>query len=336
LPAHPVFSYSENNISFSFRSNYFGAGNVSYVYRIKGLSNEAVTTENDALPISFYNLKPGQYTFTLMAIAPNGEESNPVEYVFTIRPPFWQALWFRLLIAGASIGAIYYFIRQRDKRNALQNKVELQMSELKLTALQSQMNPHFIFNSLNSIQNYIIQQKPLDAARYLSKFSKLIRRILDQSFAHLKPLEEILETVEMYIELEAFRFNNEFTWGIHAGNDDNLLNITLPPMLLQPFIENAILHGLMPREGEKHLTITISGEQEKLVITIDDNGVGRKIREDRPQHISRGEQLTGDMLAALKQIKGVEATVTYIDKQDAVGNPAGTTVVLSIPFFSVE
>ena len=335
LPVNPVFSYSENNISFSFRKIFFGAGNVSYVYRLKGLNNQSITTENDALPISFYNVKPGHYTFTLKAIAPTGEESNPVEYAFTIRPPFWQTLWFRLMLAAASIGAIYYFIRQRDKQNALQNKVELQMSELRLTALQSQMNPHFIFNSLNSIQNYIIQQKPLDAARYLSKFSKLIRRILDQSFAHLKPLDEILETVEMYIELEAFRFNHEFTWNINAGNDDRLLNITLPPMVLQPFIENAILHGLMPKQGEKHLNLGISGENGNLlVITIDDTGVGRKMRANPEQHISRGEQLTRDMLAALKQIRGVEATVTYIDKQDNEGYPLGTTVVLNIPFLN--
>lgn len=332
LPVQPVLSYSENNISFGFRCNYFGQGNVTYTYRLKGLNMQTYTTENDALPISFYNLKPGDYTFSLTATNPNAGESQPVEYSFSIKPPFWQSIWFRLLLAAASIAAIYYFIRQRDKRNALQNKVELQMSELRLTALQSQMNPHFIFNSLNSIQNYIIQQKPLDAARYLSKFSKLIRRILDQSFAHLKPLDEILETVEMYIELEAFRFNNEFTWSIHTGNDDHLLNITLPPMVLQPFIENAILHGLMPKQGEKHLNIGISGENGNLVISIDDNGVGRKMGANPAQHISRGEQLTRDMLAALKQIRGVEATVTYIDKQDVNGNSAGTTVVLSIPF----
>lgn len=332
LPVNPTLAHNNNNVSFSFRCNYFGTGTVSYAYQLKGLNKETITIDNEALPINFYNLNPGHYSFVLTAITPNGEESDQVTYEFTIKPPFWQTLWFRLLIAAASIGAIYYFIRERDKRNALQNKVELQMSELKLTALQSQMNPHFIFNSLNSIQNYIIQQKPLDAARYLSKFSKLIRCILDQSFSHLKPLDEILETVEMYIELEAFRFNNEFTWDIITGNDDELLNITLPPMLLQPFVENAILHGLMPRKGNKHLSIGISGQKQKLIITIDDNGIGRKPIENRQNHISRGEQLTGDMLAALKQIKGVESSVTYIDKIDANGLPSGTTVVLSIPY----
>lgn len=114
------------------------------------------------------------------------------------------------------------------------------------------MNPHFIFNSLNSIQSYIMQQKSIEAARYLSKFSKLMRRILDHSFNNLTPLHEIVETLKMYMELEAFRFSNEFTWDVKMDNADEISEVKLPPMLLQPYVENAIIHGLMPKEGEKN------------------------------------------------------------------------------------
>jgi LytS/YehU family sensor histidine kinase len=132
----------------------------------------------------------------------------------------------------ATFASIYLLIKRRDAIKEKENKIALQMSELKLTALQSQMNPHFIFNSMNSIQNYIMQQKPLDAARYLSKFSLLMRRILDQSFHNTSPLTEIIETLRMYLELEAYRFNHGFTWNITVADQVQTSQIKIPSMLL--------------------------------------------------------------------------------------------------------
>jgi LytS/YehU family sensor histidine kinase len=206
------------------------------------------------------------------------------------------------------------------------------MSELKLTALQSQMNPHFIFNSLNSIQNYIMQQKPIEAARYLSKFSSLMRKVLDQSFNNLTPLNDIVETLKMYMELEAFRFSNEFSWQVKVDDAASISDMKLPPLLLQPYVENAIIHGLMPKEGSKYLHIHLFKENNELHCIIDDNGIGRGNNLSGTQgHISRGQKLTTDMLATMKQLLHSDARINIIDKKDEQNNPAGTTVDLIIP-----
>ena len=330
LPDQASFTYAQNNIRFHFTGMNLKTGTIRYAWMLVGL-DKAWQINQSADEVQYNNLPPGDYVFKVKATNDEGLESKEAQFVFHIKPPFWQTWWFRVLAALVAVAIIYYLIRQRDKRHEMENNLALQMSELKLTALQSQMNPHFIFNSLNSIQNYIMQKNPVEAARYLSKFSKLIRRILDQSFSHLKPMNEILETLRMYIELEAFRFSNEFTYSIEADEDDDTMNAMLPPMLLQPFVENAIIHGLMPKEGPKHLTIKLFTRNGNMVVMVDDNGNGRNFSEKRPGHISRGQKLTQDMLATLKQLQGVEATISYIDKTDADGNATGTTVVIEIP-----
>lgn len=281
LPATNDFSYTQNNVSFYFKGINLKTGYIRYQYMLEGLDKEWHTNQSNE-KIAYYNLAASKYTFKVKAVNDYGEESATADiFSFEMLPPFWQTWWFRSIIALAAAFTIYFFIKRRDKRRYQKNLEALQMTELKLTALQSQMNPHFIFNSLNSIQNYIMQQKPVEAARYLSKFSKLMRRILDHSFNNLTPLHEIVETLKMYMELEAFRFSNEFTWDVKVDNADEINEVKLPPMLLQPYVENAIIHGLMPKEGEKNLSIHLYCKEQKLFCIVDDNGIGRgnKLKE---------------------------------------------------------
>ncbi|MES2774171.1 MAG: two-component regulator propeller domain-containing protein [Bacteroidota bacterium] len=332
MPASAIFNYTQNNIVFTCQGINLKTGFVRYTYILEGQeknwhSNQAFNTA------TYNNLAPAKYRFRIKAINEYGVESTKEAiFSFEIRPPFWQRLWFRLLIAGLVIAAIYYFVKQRERKIQKENDLVLKMSELKLTALQSQMNPHFIFNSLNSIQNYIMQQKPVEAARYLSKFSKLIRRILDHSFNHLEPLTEIVETIKMYVELEAFRFSNEFKYHIELRDEDEIGRVELPPMLLQPFVENAIIHGLMPKEGDKHLDILMEQKNGQVIISIDDNGVGRKGEvEKRPGHISRAEKIVNDMLQTMENLQGVQPAINFIDKKNEDGEAAGTRVEIVVP-----
>ena len=332
MPANAVFDYTQNAIVFTYQGINLKSGFVRYTYILEGL--EKNWHSNQAFNKATYNnLAPGKYRFRVKAINEYGVESKTeAVFSFEILPPFWQRLWFRLLMAGLVIATIYYFVNQREKKIQKDNDLVLKMSELKLTALQSQMNPHFIFNSLNSIQNYIMQQKPVEAARYLSKFSRLIRRILDHSFNHLEPLTEIVETIRMYVELEAFRFSNEFKYTIELRDEDEIGRTELPPMLLQPFVENAIIHGLMPKEGEKHLQIIMEQKTGYVLISIDDNGVGRKGEvEKRPGHISRAEKIVNDMLQTMQNLQGVQPVINFIDKKDTDGNAAGTRVEITVP-----
>jgi LytS/YehU family sensor histidine kinase len=259
----------------------------------------------------------------------DGVWSRPEEFVFSIAPPFWQTWWFRIAVALFIIAILYYFIRRREKIKMENNQIALQIAELKLQTLQSQMNPHFIFNSLNSVQKYILEHNPAEGARYLSKFSKLIRKILDNSHHNLLPLHQIVKTLEMYIELESLRFNREFSYELLKDEDDEMMNRKLPPMLLQPFVENAIWHGLMPKEGEKKLIVAIQKKNDQLYCLIEDNGVGReKAPAAEEGHISRGEKMITGMLESLQQLLHVKPKIIITDLN---GSTTGTRVEIFIP-----
>jgi ligand-binding sensor domain-containing protein len=330
-PQQATFNYDQNNISFSFKGINLKTGIVKYSYILEQQDKEW-SPYSGSENISYNNLQPGSYTFRVKAINDYGIESlTPATFGFVIRPPFWQRWWFRLVMAAVCILVIYLFVKRRDKNTAQKNALQLQMSELRLQAVQSQMNPHFIFNALNSIQNFIVQNNRIEAARYLSRFSKLIRRILDNSHFQFLKLEDVIETLKMYVELEAFRFNKEFTYSFHIDNsDERMYDVELPPMLLQPFVENAILHGLMPKEGEKHLKIGIFIKDNFLHCIIEDNGIGRKEKVNTG-HISRGEKLTRGMLESLKIGRDTEAAILYEDLKDDAGSPTGTRVLITIP-----
>ncbi len=158
---------------------------------------------------------------------------------------------------------------------------------------------------------------------------QVIRRILDQSKHSFLPLGEVMETLKMYVEIEAFRFNNSFSYTFNIEEDDDLLDARIPPMLLQPFVENAILHGLMPREGDKQLTIDCRIVDRHIEIIIDDNGIGRTRHAAKAGHDSQGEKLTAGMLESLQQIQHIKASLEIIDKKDG-DQSAGTTVKLLI------
>jgi|GEM_PF-3538441 len=330
-PQHHIFKHDQNNISFFFKGINLKNGQVSYSYILKGQDKEWITGVNTE-SITYNNLPPGKYSFMVKAINDDGIESAiPATFKFEIWPPFWQTWWFRFIIGITCVALIYIFVKQRDKNASHKNDLQLQMSELRLQAVQSQMNPHFIFNSLNSIQNYIVQNNQIEAARYLSRFSKLIRRILDNSHHRFLKPEDILETLKMYVELEAFRFNNEFTYSFHLDtSDERIHEVELPPMLLQPYVENAILHGLMPKEGDKHLSVSLFIEEDTFICIIEDNGKGRTPKENS-SHISRGEKLTQSMLESISTAAKETASVTYHDLKDNNNKALGTKLVIRIP-----
>lgn len=327
LPPTGELAYNVNDLTFHFTGIGFTSSIVKYMYMLQGVDKKWITSDKeDAIYLS---LPPGTYTFKVKAINNSGTVSQEKRYIIKILPPFWRTWWFRSVLVIVAVGLIFYLVKLREKNLKKQNMLTLQMSELKMQALQSQMNPHFIFNSLNSIQNYIVNNDVMNAATYLSKFSKLIRRILDNSNHTLLPFEQIIETLRMYVEMEAFRFNNEFTYRFDV--DEELLNLKLPPMLLQPFVENAIWHGLMPKKGPKELTIKIARGNAAMVCIIDDNGMGRNQQQKKEGHTSRGENMTKGMIESLKQLQGIDARMQVVDKKDDTGAPAGTTVIIIIP-----
>jgi hypothetical protein len=226
---------------------------------------------------------------------------------------------------------------QFQKLESERAKAEFQLktSELELQALRAQMNPHFIFNSLNSINRFILQNNKRQASEYLTKFSRLVRLILQNSQAALIPLDSELEALQLYLELEALRFNHQFAYKINIEEDLDVSMLKVPPLLIQPYVENAIWHGLMHKEEKGHLLINISQNVDVLLCKITDDGIGRKRAAERRSksaatHKSMGMQITANRIGMLHQEKH-ESFIRINDLVLPDGNAGGTEVILKIP-----
>jgi ligand-binding sensor domain-containing protein/anti-sigma regulatory factor (Ser/Thr protein kinase) len=213
-----------------------------------------------------------------------------------------------------------------------------QLSKAKLEALRSQMNPHFIFNSLNAIQECILTNKVDAAYEYLSKFSKLQRMVLNNSEKELIPLSSEIEMLQLYLSLESLRFSKTFTYSVNADGVSDPDDIIIPSLITQPLVENAIWHGLRSKDGEKILSITCKEKDGTICITIEDNGIGRdKSAEIKTKNLgnfeyaSRGTTMMQQRLQVLSQQLNADIQLVTLDKKDEQGNACGTKVILSFP-----
>jgi ligand-binding sensor domain-containing protein len=321
----------ENSITFNFSTlNFEPTSKNLFSYQLEGFEPGWIDLGNQH-SVSFTNLAAKSYTLRVKSSNSSGQQSDESLTIhFTVKPYFTNTWFFRTLI-GLSIAAlIVLMMRWRVNTLAEKNRLDLEITEWRLKALQSQMNPHFLFNSLNSVQNYLLTNRGVEGARYLSKFSKLVRRIMENSNHQYLSFEQIIDTLRMYVEIESFRFNHEFSYTFDIEENEILLDAHLPPMLLQPYVENAIWHGLMPKEGDKKLQIIASVEQKNIVCIIEDNGVGRSFARRPEGHISRGQEMTKGIFESLRR-KDSEAKIEMIDLFDSDNNPAGTRVKLTIP-----
>ncbi len=241
---------------------------------------------------------------------------------------------FLLLIVMAVIILILYR-RKRDKAQ-LTSDFKNQLARAETKALRAQMNPHFIFNSLNSINNFVTDQKHEITSDYLLRFSKLIRLILDNSRSETIPLDKELETLQLYVQLESIRFENHFKYVVNIAENTSTGSIMIPPMLLQPFIENAIWHGLMQKRTKGTIAVDISKENENFLhISITDDGIGREkaaeMKSKSATHQSHGLKVTSERIDMMNKLHSTGAQVHIIDLKDEQGNALGTRVELIIP-----
>ena len=211
------------------------------------------------------------------------------------------------------------------------------MADVEMQALRAQMNPHFIFNCLNSINRYIVKSDQATASLYLTRFARLIRLILDNSNSKTVTLANELEALRLYIDMEAIRFEKQFSYHIEVDEDISSDSVYVPPLIIQPFVENAIWHGLLHKEEAGHLSIHISRKARTILqCVIEDDGVGRKkARELKSKTASTkkslGMKLTEDRLALLNKQARIDASVEVADLVTATGEAAGTKVILKIP-----
>ncbi len=213
------------------------------------------------------------------------------------------------------------------------------ISNLTQKNLRTQMNPHFIFNTLNSIQYYVFQNDRIASNDYMTKFAKLIRKTLENSEHPSIPIAEELDALKLYLELESLRFKKKFSWEIDVDEEIDTYMYKIPTMLIQPFVENAIGHGLMHKEGKGYIKIELKLDKDIILCSIEDNGVGRKkameIKNGRKEnHRSLGTSITESRLKLVNSLYGKSMKVDYTDMEDDEGNASGTRVEICIPIIT--
>lgn len=306
---------------------------IKFHYKLIGYDDQWQIQSSKFNNIVYNALAPGSYTLVIKAES-FGKFSEEKKYRFTILKPFYAQWWF-VLTAIALFFVLIYLIYRRQLN--IQKRKSKQINELnlsKLTAIQSQMNPHFIFNSLNSIQDLVLQQNATKAYDSIGKFALLIRKIMYHSEKEFIDIEEELSILNVYLEMELLRIKKDFSYTI---NSNDISDIEIPPMLIQPYIENAIKHGLLHKPGEKKLIINMQLKNDVFVCEIIDNGIGRAKSEEIKQRQNKlYESFSGNSLhkrlAILKKHFGGDFGVEIIDLYDKENIAVGTKVILIAPY----
>lgn len=333
-------SYLDDLIEIEFAGvHYSDQVNIRYEYRLEPLHEEWIDLGNERKVI-FSNLKPGNYIFKARAMTPDLVWSES-DLVIPIRvaPPFYQTALFRILAALLFGGLIFWYIRIRENRAQQKEKQEGEISrkimELEKRALQAQMNPHFIYNSMNSIQQFILLHDTEGAMKYLTKFSRILRTVLNMSSQTRIPLYEEINLIEDYIELESMRFPNKFSYEIAVSPELNIHSVEIPPFFIQPQVENAIRHGLLQKETPGHLKVELNKVHEDILIIVEDNGIGREASRARKYkevsaHESKGLSIIEERLKHLHTPNG-HHPFKIIDLYDHQRKPQGTRVEILLP-----
>lgn len=337
-----ALSYSENSIKINYAA--FSAVNAQkfqFRYRLSDIDKDWVYTDNT---YAQYNaLPPGDYLFSVSAMNAQGIWSKENASVFfKISPPFWQTLWFFILVISivAVLIVLFFIIRVKQIKKREQEKTQLhkRIADIELQALRAQMNPHFIFNTLASIQYFITDNNVEAANQYLSKFAKLMRSIIYNSRRKTVPLKDEIQALELYIQMEQLRCNYSFEYEIKCSENIDVNDDEIPGLLIQPYVENAIWHGLTYIKHKKGmLKINLDKKDDFIKCTIDDNGIGRKKSmelkaQSLKPHQSVGMSITKERLDILNSVQNSKLSVNIIDKVNQHTLEAeGTKVEIFIP-----
>lgn len=333
--------FSRNSIRFSFSvPEYVFPERVEYAYQLIGYDDEWHYATYFRREVAFSRLPPGKYVFSLKARMQGGNwDIKPIDYTLIIEPAFWQTVGFKVLIillvlAGLFLG-LQLRIRAIRKQEREKAGYEKQFLELEAKALRAQMNPHFIFNCMNSIKSLIQEDQKEKAVVYLTTFSKLIRFLFNNADKKEISLYDELETCRLYLQLEAMRFGVQFQYAIDIDEEIDLKSACIPALIIQPFIENAIWHGIIPKGSGGKLSLIIKRKNNKVEIIIDDDGIGRQVSLQNKStsnisHQSKGVNLTQARIELDNLLRQQAAGIEVIDKKDSNGKSTGTKVVITL------
>ncbi len=332
-------TWQQNFFSFEFASTDFSQPKKNeYAYRLIGYDADWIYLKNRH-SASYTGVPPGDYVLEIKSGREGNWQEPGVRLDIHIAPPFWATWWFRglafLLLASAIWGLYRWRIAQVKREEALKTEFNQRIARTEMAALRAQMNPHFVFNCLSSINRFILVNQPDEASSYLTKFSRLIRLILDNSRTETVPLNKEIEALQLYVEMEQMRFNDRFEYRLSVAEDVQTEHLEIPPLLIQPFVENAIWHGLMHKKAPGMLQVRVFYEGKKLCIEVEDNGIGRQRAmelKSRSATVNKslGMKVTAERLEVINQLYGTNAEVETVDLVDENGEVMGTKVILKI------
>ena len=336
LPKNLVLPYNQNHITF----NYFGIelnepNQILYSVKLEGF-DATWSKPNNTLSTTYTSLLPNKYTFKLKAQNSHGIWSESYDFSFIITPPYYKRRWF-ILLTTIILGTLFFtLIKLKINKVKKTASIEKNIAELELKALRAQMNPHFIFNIMNNIQNFVVTEQTNKAIQLLGDFATLIRSILDISSDKTIILSKEIEFLTTYINLDLTQYPNKYKYDFSFTNNIDKDNILIPPILIQPFVENAILHGLMHKNGLGVLKISFSQTQNALICVIEDNGVGRikskEISINKQDHKSKALNISKDRINQFNTIeKSKQYNITITDLIDNNNIGIGTKVTVEIP-----
>jgi ligand-binding sensor domain-containing protein/anti-sigma regulatory factor (Ser/Thr protein kinase) len=330
--------YYRNFLSFHFAAlEYNIPDKLQYRYQLVGVDDKWVylKTGNTA---TYTNIPSGSYELLVNATNTSGKWSPYIKKIFVvITPPFWKTWWFIsfcVIVVAAVVCSFFYVkiqsVRAKEKQ---QLKFDREVMELEAQALRAQMNPHFIFNCLNSIKLLINEDKKRQAVIYLTTFSKLIRSQLSNTQKEISLAEEI-KTCRLYVQMESLRFGNKVSCEFMIPENTDLYSLMVPPLIIQPFIENAIWHGILPKEEGGAVVLKIEETADAIQCIIDDDGIGRTQSQQHQSatattHQSKGMQLTQSRMHLYNLAHHHDSTITVTDKKDEEGKVCGTTVTIN-------
>lgn len=350
FPTSITLPHNQNHLTFDFIGiNLKDPESVQYEYRLSGANQSwsPLSSDNSA---TYSSISPGDYNFEVRATTKNFQWSSIASISITIKPPFWKSWWF-IILAASFTGFIVIVVFQARIR-AIKQKQENEklgyrnrLLFLEQQSLNASMNRHFIFNSLNSIQYFINSSDKRSANKYLSSFAKLIRKNLDSSTANnfIVTLQEEVDRIQLYLTLEKMRFQDKFDYQLDVSSSIDAEGVEIPSMILQPFVENAIIHGVLPLERKGNIQVNIYEEFGDIVFEVIDDGVGidntLKTKKENVggDHESKGMEITNRRIELLRKLTGDHLLIVGpFQLNDNEGNSLGTKVIIKMGIKSEE
>lgn len=335
------FDRDKNNVNIDLSAiNYSSPGSLIYKYK---LNEKWYETNNNVL--NFSSLQNGNYNLQIIARTQNSGWSNPYYLSFVIKPGFTETIWFKagffLLVFSSALSILVWRMKQKTKKISEQLDLTERINSLKHEALSAMMNPHFIFNSLNSVQYLINHQRNEEANDYIAMMAKLIRKNLDSAGSGFILLSEEINRLKLYLDLEKLRFQEKFSYEIITGSDVNTDSTMIPNMIIQPFVENSLWHGIINSGNNGLLTISFLLEDieidslisKSLIIKVTDNGVGIKeaLKNKKEDHISKGIHIIEERLRLLSTKLELPKPIILEDLSERNNKSHGTEVIISLP-----